>query len=69
MSDRPLVLLGDQAQGLVERVSSAQGTAHGIQRIREAFLKLSETFATVTRNFQQWYPEHSEAHQQCHPPD
>ncbi|MNG40549.1 hypothetical protein D3C84_1291780 [compost metagenome] len=52
MSHRPLVLLGHQAQGFVEGVPGAQGAAHGIQRIRQAFLKLSETLATVTRDFQ-----------------
>ncbi|MNT83668.1 hypothetical protein D3C72_2235740 [compost metagenome] len=52
MSHRPLVLLAHQTQGFVEWVPSAQGAAHGIQRVRQAFLERSETLATVTRDFQ-----------------
>ncbi|MOA45584.1 hypothetical protein D3C78_1679920 [compost metagenome] len=53
MSHRPLVLFGHQAQGFVKWMPGAQSAAHGIQRIRQAFLKLSETLATVARDFQQ----------------
>ncbi|MNY61628.1 hypothetical protein D3C86_1983240 [compost metagenome] len=52
MCDRPVVLLGHQAQGFVKGVPGAQSTAHGVQRIRQTFLKLSETLATVARDFQ-----------------
>ncbi|MNE80811.1 hypothetical protein D3C80_1774160 [compost metagenome] len=52
MSDRPLVLLGHQAQGFVEGVPCAQSAAHRVQRIRQAFLERSETLATVARDFQ-----------------
>ncbi|MNM42466.1 hypothetical protein D3C81_533070 [compost metagenome] len=69
MGDRPLVLLGHQLQGFVERMTGTQRPAHRIQCIGQAFLELGEAFATVAGYLQHRQPERQHGRRDSQPPE